>query len=111
MWLKEEENPTPAPQFEPRVHKLFMLDIAFTTLNPLLFGVLITVLEATDPLPVQTVVNRIVKLVPLPVLLLFFSLEGVRRRGPAHGLFFSLFLSSLGKIFRTDHFDFHGMRK
>ena len=53
MWLKEEEN------FEPRVHKLFMLDIAFTTLNLLLFGVLLTVLEATNPLPVQTVVNRI----------------------------------------------------
>ena len=59
MWLKEEENPTPAPQFEPRVRKLFMLDIAFTTLNLLLFGVLITVLEATNPLPVQTVVYRI----------------------------------------------------
>ena len=60
IWLKEEEeNPTPAPQFEPRVRKLFMLDIAFTTLNLLLFGILITVLEATNPLPVQTVVNRI----------------------------------------------------
>ena len=61
IWLKEEEeNPTPTPQFEPRVRKLFMLDIAFTTLNLLLFGVLITVLEATNQLPVQTVVNRIV---------------------------------------------------
>ena len=62
MWLQEEEeNPTPtAPQFEPGVRKLIMLDIAFTTLNLLLFGVLITVLEATNPLPVQTVVNRIV---------------------------------------------------
>ena len=48
MWLKEEEkeNPPPHPpppvaQFEPRVRKLFMLDIAFTftTVNPLLFYV------------------------------------------------------------------------
>ena len=29
----------PVPQFEPRVRKLFMLDIAFTTVNPLLFYV------------------------------------------------------------------------
>ena len=38
---EEEENPTfrPRPQFEPRVRKLFMLDIAFTTVNPLLFYV------------------------------------------------------------------------
>ena len=27
------------PQFVPRVRKLFMLDIAFTTVNPLLFYV------------------------------------------------------------------------
>ena len=40
IWLKEEEeNPPPVPQFEPRVRKLFMLDIAFTTVNPLLFYV------------------------------------------------------------------------
>ena len=44
MWLKEEEeNPPPpprrVPQFEPRIRKLFMLDIAFTTVNPLLFYV------------------------------------------------------------------------
>ena len=57
MWLKFE--PRENLLFEPRVHKLFMLDIAFTTLNLLLFGVLLTVLEATNPLPVQTVVNRI----------------------------------------------------
>ena len=31
--------PSPVPQFEPRVRKLFMLDIAFTTVNPLLFYV------------------------------------------------------------------------
>ena len=43
--LKEEEEnltpppPPPVPQFEPRVRKLFMLDIAFTTVNPLLFYV------------------------------------------------------------------------
>ena len=30
---------SPVPQFEPRVRKLFMLDIAFTTVNPLLFYV------------------------------------------------------------------------
>ena len=35
MWLEEEENHTPVPQFEARVRKLFMLDIA--TVNPLLF--------------------------------------------------------------------------
>ena len=29
----------PVPQFEARVRKLFMLDIAFTTVNPLLFYV------------------------------------------------------------------------
>ena len=29
----------PVPQFEPRVGKLFMLVIAFTTVNPLLFYV------------------------------------------------------------------------
>ena len=29
----------PVPQFEPRVLKLFMVDIAFTTVNPLLFYV------------------------------------------------------------------------
>ena len=47
IWLKEEEEnptphpppPSPVPQFEPRVRKLFMLDIAFTTVNPLLFYV------------------------------------------------------------------------
>ena len=41
IWLKEEEEnpPPPVPQFEPRVRKLFMLDIAFTTVNPLLFYV------------------------------------------------------------------------
>ena len=31
--------PPPVPQFEARVRKLFMLDIAFTTVNPLLFYV------------------------------------------------------------------------
>ena len=29
----------PLPQFQPRVRQLFMLDIAFTTVNPLLFYV------------------------------------------------------------------------
>ena len=29
--------PRLVPQFDPRVRKLFMLDIAFTTVNPLLF--------------------------------------------------------------------------
>ena len=29
----------PVPQFEARVRKLFMLDIAFTTVHPLLFYV------------------------------------------------------------------------
>ena len=49
---------------------------------------------------------------PLPVILLFFSLEGVRpEEGLAHGLFFSVFLSSPGKMFCTDHFDFYGMRQ
>ena len=33
------KSPPPVPQFEPRVRKLFMLDIAFTTVNPLLFYV------------------------------------------------------------------------
>ena len=47
---------------------------------------------------------------PLPVLLLFFSLE-VGEEGPPHGLFFSVFLSSPGQMFCTDHFDFYGMRQ
>ena len=36
---KKKIPPPPVPQFEPRVRKLFMLDIAFTTVNPLLFYV------------------------------------------------------------------------
>ena len=42
---------------------------------------------------------------PLSVLLLLFSLEGIRRKGVAHGLCFSVFLSSSGKMFCTDHFN------
>ena len=43
---------------------------------------------------------------PLPVLLLLFSLEGViGEEGPAHGLCFSVFLSSPDKMFCTNHFN------
>ena len=41
----------------------------------------------------------------------FSHLKELGEEGPAHGLFFSLFLSSPGKMFRTDHFDYYGMRK
>ena len=37
MWLEEENHLTPVPQVEPRVRKLSILGIAFTTVNPLLF--------------------------------------------------------------------------
>ena len=36
---RRRRTPPPVPQFEPRVRKLFMLDITFTTVNPLLFYV------------------------------------------------------------------------
>ena len=36
---RKSHLPPPIPQFEPRVRKLFMLDIAFTNVNPLLFYV------------------------------------------------------------------------
>ena len=36
---RRKSHPTPVLQFEPTVRKLFMLDIAFTTVNPLLFYV------------------------------------------------------------------------
>ena len=45
---------------------------------------------------------------PLPVFLLLFSLGGVfliGEEGPAHGLCFSVFLSSPGKMFCTDYFN------
>ena len=35
----------------------------------------------------------------------------VGEEGPAYGLFFSVFLSSPGKMFCTDHFGFYGMRQ
>ena len=41
----------------------------------------------------------------------FSRLKELGEEGPAHGLFFSLFLSSPGKMFRTDDFDGYGMRK
>ena len=41
----------------------------------------------------------------------FYRLKELGEEGPAHGLFFSLFLSFPGKMFRTDHFDCYGMRK
>ena len=42
----------------------------------------------------------------------FSRLKELGAEGPAHGLFFSVFLSSPGKImFCTDHFDFYGMRQ
>ena len=49
MWLKEEEENPPVPQFEPRVRKLFMLDNYIQYCQPavILRNVLITVLEVT----------------------------------------------------------------
>ena len=41
----------------------------------------------------------------------FSRLKELGEEGSAHGLFFSVFLSSRGKMFRTDHFDFYGMRQ
>ena len=41
----------------------------------------------------------------------FSRLKELGEEGPAHGLFFSVFLSSPGKMFCTDHFNFYGMRK
>ena len=41
----------------------------------------------------------------------FSRLKELGEEGPAHGLFFSVFLSSPGKMFCTDHFDFYGMRQ
>ena len=41
----------------------------------------------------------------------FSRLKELGEEGPAHGLFFSVFLSSLGTMFCTDHFDFYGMRQ
>ena len=41
----------------------------------------------------------------------FSRLKEVGVEGPTHGLFFSVFLSSPGKMFCTDHFDFYSMRK
>ena len=42
----------------------------------------------------------------------FYRLKELGEEGPAQGLFFSLFLSSPGKMFCTgDRFDFYGMRQ
>ena len=41
----------------------------------------------------------------------FSHLKELGEEGPTHGLFFSVFLSSPGKMFCTDHFDFYGMRQ
>ena len=41
----------------------------------------------------------------------FSRLKELGEEGPTHGLFFSVFLSSPGKMFCTDHFNFYGMRK
>ena len=45
----------------------------------------------------------------------FSRLKELGEEGPAHGLFFSRFLSSPsfspGEMFRTDHFDCYGMRQ
>ena len=41
----------------------------------------------------------------------FSRLKELGEEGPSHGLFFSVFLSSLSKMFCTDHFDFYGMRQ
>ena len=41
----------------------------------------------------------------------FSRLKELGEEGPAHGLFFSVFLSCPGKMFCTDHFDFYGMRQ
>ena len=41
----------------------------------------------------------------------FSHVKELGEEGPAHGLFFSRFLSSPGKMFRTDDFDGYGMRK
>ena len=48
---------------------------------------------------------------PLLVLYYFSRLKELGEEGPVHGLFFSVFLSSPGKMFCTDHFNFYGMRK
>ena len=39
----------------------------------------------------------------------FSGLKESVEEGPAHGLFFSVFLSSPGKMFCTDHFDFYSL--
>ena len=41
----------------------------------------------------------------------FSRLKELGEEGSAHGLFFSVFLSSAGKMFCTDRFDFYGMRQ
>ena len=41
----------------------------------------------------------------------FSRLKELGEEGLAHGLFFSVFLFSPGKMFCTDHFDFYGMRR
>ena len=41
----------------------------------------------------------------------FSRLKELGEEGPAHGLCFSVFLSSHGKMFCTDHFNLQGMRK
>ena len=41
----------------------------------------------------------------------FSRLKELGEEGPAHGLCFSVLLSSPGKMFCTDHFDFYGMRQ
>ena len=41
----------------------------------------------------------------------FSRLKELGEEQLAHGLFFSVFLSSQGKMFCTDHFNFYGMRK
>ena len=39
------------------------------------------------------------------------NLKELGEEGPAHGLFFYVFLSSPGKMFCADHFDFYGMQQ
>ena len=41
----------------------------------------------------------------------FSRLKELGQEGHAHGLCFSVFLSSLGKMFCTNHFNLQGMRK
>ena len=41
----------------------------------------------------------------------FSRLKELGEEGPTQGLFFSVLLSSPGKMFCTDHFDFYGMRQ